>query len=663
MIHAVRCGFRIAHRSRARLLSTRTAAVPEGTAAPPLCYDRDTGIVWEASPPSSPARRKRLRPLYQTVIGIEIHAQLSVPTKLFSSAPTRHRPSSNDATSNANASVHPYDLAYPGTLPSLSLAAVKASILSAAALNCRVHNLSRFERKHYFYPDLPHGYQITQQRWPLASDGLITFMPHHNRQAQPKKGKKKKKRSRGVKSGGNSETNENEPINDDQVEFEPRPVQLRIERVQMEQDTGKTTTHRVTNDEGNAISKSLIDYNRAGCALIEIVSLPDLRSAHEAAGAVEKIRTLMRHVGSCDGRMEEGSLRCDLNVSVAPIANGDGGVSGSREELPPGTGRRVEVKNLNSLRQVAAATEYEALRQSSLSLMGTPTSQETRTFRVKPTSDEHPLGGETVCTRAKGGAVDYRFMPEPDLPPLILDEETLGSNMTLEKFVEGHMPESPEEARARLVEDYVLAEDVADVITRDPPAIALFEQTVATARIELAKTAEDDRSEEMLDSLPTLAANWLCNDLFALIKKNALNGSGDDGKDQLCNLASAEHSAVDGEQLGALVAMVASGALSASMAKKVLVIMFENPHSLPKDIAEANGWRVISDIDALVELCKGVLLDPANASQLEQYRLGGKKVWKIEKYFAGKVMAASKGNAHPERMREALTGVLERLGS
>lgn len=148
------------------------------------------------------------------------------------------------------------------------------------------------------------------------------------------------------------------------------------------------------------------------------MSRPDLRSAHEAAGAVEKVRRLLRHVGSCGGRMEEGSLRCDLNVSIAPISNGK--IPSDREGPPPGTGHRVEVKNLNSLRQIVAAAEYEALRQSALDRGGAPTGRETRTFHVKPTSEVHPLGGEMFCIRAKGDAIDYRFMPEPDLPPLII---------------------------------------------------------------------------------------------------------------------------------------------------------------------------------------------------------------------------------------------------
>ena len=664
-------------------ISASSASTSTSADAPSsLVYDRDTGIIYEASS-SSTLHQQEKTPLYQTIIGIEIHAQLSIPTKLFSSAPTRHQNnlfnSNNNAPTLPNTNVHPYDLAYPGTLPaSPSISAIKSSILASSALQCNIHRTSRFERKHYFYPDLPTGYQITQQRWPLASDGLVKFIPHHvvnNNNANQKieGGKKKNRRSRGgrdISDDSNSqEQNQTNNVDLQSTTSPPAAVELRIERIQLEQDTGKTTTHSFTNsNDGTTITESYIDYNRAGCALIEIVSHPDLRSAHEAAGAVEHIRKLLKHVGSCDGRMEEGSLRCDLNVSIAPIEDGtnDGVISRGRGELPPKTGHRVEVKNLNSLRQIIAATEFEAIRQSKLAQSNTPTGRETRTFHVKPTSNTYPLGGETFCIRAKGDAIDYRFMPEPDLPPLILDEETL-DNMSLEEYIDKYMPESAEEATARLVNDYGLNTDVASVITGDPSAIGLFEQTVKTARIEIQSMKKDEDGTAEISKidmvLPKLAANWLCNDLFALIKKSAVKvGEGESDSIEegaLNHPISAEYSTVNGQRLGALIALVANETLTTSMAKKVLTIMFEEDlQSFPNDIAKKNGWQVISDMDTLVELCQSVVHDPKNASQLQQYKLGGKKIWKIEKYFIGKVMSASKGNAHPERMKEALDIVL-----
>ncbi|KAL7449713.1 hypothetical protein ACHAWC_002395, partial [Mediolabrus comicus] len=659
-----------------------------------LTYNRDTGIVSSSSSSASSASSS-IQQLYQTIIGIEIHAQLSIPTKLFSSAPTRHHHnygmmSSNNITS-ANTHVHPFDLAYPGTLPALSHDAIKASILSAAALKCRnIHHYSKFERKHYFYADLPSGYQITQQRWPLATDGLVTFLPYLNNQNHHQSGsakKKKKKQRRRGRDTNNTSNNEQEQKNNkvEQLHEEQpqQPVQLRIERIQLEQDTGKTTTHTII-DSNTTTTTTLanIDYNRAGCALIEIVSHPDLRSAHEAAGVVETIRKLLKHVGSCDGKMEEGSLRCDLNVSIAPIHHNDNdddiilsSWEQRRDTLPPGNGHRVEVKNLNSLlknlnslRQIIVATEYEALRQSALALQNIPTGRETRTFHVKPTL---PLGGETICIRSKGDAIDYRFMPEPDLPPLILDTTTL-DNMSLSEFLMRNMPESAEDATARLVEQYCLSESVAALIANDPPAIEFFEGAVSAARAELeadaislqhdevggsSQVAEDDN----ISMVSSLVANYLCNDLYALIKKSAVEGLSSSSNDEdekraaLLNSISVEQSTVNDKRLGLLIAMIVKGTITTSMAKKILTIMYNDDiTSYPADIAMANGWEVISNMDILTQLCENVVYDPKNSKQLEQYKLGGKNTWKIEKFFVGKIMAQSEGNAHPEKMKKAL---------
>ena len=263
-------------------------------------------------------------------------------------------------------------------------------------------------------------------------------------------------------------------------------------------------------------------------------------------------------------------------------------------------------------------------------------------------------------------SLDSSIMPEPDIPPLILDEETL-DNMSLEEYIDKYMPESAEEATARLVNDYGLNTDVASVIAGDPSAIVLFEQTVETARIEIQSMKKDEDGTTNIGKidmvLPKLAANWLCNDLFALIKKSAVKvGEGESDSIEegaLNHPISAEYSTVNGQRLGALIALVANETLTTSMAKKVLTIMFEEDlQSFPNDIAKMNGWQVISDMDTLVEICQSAVHDPKNASQLQQYKLGGKKIWKIEKYFIGKVMSASKGNAHPERMKEALNTVL-----
>ena len=689
-----------------------SAASIATSSSPALRYDRDTGIIYvedETDSSSSKTvanttttRAPLLRPLYQTVIGIEIHAQLLVPTKLFSSAPTRHRHINNDdidttTTPSPNEHVHAIDLAYPGTLPQpISIPTINASLLSAIVLNCyNIHTTSRFERKHYFYADLPQGYQITQQRWPIAQDGLVVFDPHvaattrlnvksvvdsednGGRTLVRRRGMRNRKEQLNGNDGDEHASHTSELIESQSIfssstissHPDRHPVSLRIERIQIEQDTGRTIV-------GSSSSHySHVDHNRTGCALIEIVSHPDLRSAHEAAGAVSRIRKLLQMAQVCDGKMEEGSLRCDLNVSIAPIDTDhvddddehDSGAESSgsdrrrnRLELPPNTGHRVEVKNLNSIRQIIAATEYEALRQSKLSLLGTPTGRETRTLIVGSGGMED----ETICIRAKGDALDYRFMPEPDLPPLVLDEETLGC--TLESYLDKlriELGESPEDAASRLVQEYGLTVDVAAVITGDSRAILLFEETVKYAIsefISLNKCDADGKGVAAADDsnmLSTLSANWLCNDLFALLKSNS---STCEGNSQSATL-SAEYCNIDGLRLGALIALVAHGAVTSTMARKILNIMvLEGSQDHPKDIATANGWQVITDMEALLELCNKVVFDPKNSSQLEQYMTGEeRKKWKIEKYFSGKIMAASRGNAHPELMKEALSVVLQ----
>lgn len=340
--------------------------------------DSITGIV---------SSKTKGTPRFQTVIGLEIHAQLNIPTKLFSGCP---RPTSSYST-KPNTHVWPFDVGVPGFLPRLSQEAVQAAVLSAAATNCIIPPVSRFERKHYFYADLPLGYQVTQQRWPLAKDGVLT--------CQAFKTKTKKKSHKSKLSSDSEDT-----------------FVARIERIQLEQDTGKT----IMMPRKDGTTDSLVDFNRAGCALIEIVFSPDLRSSLQAATAVETLRNLLRHIGTCDGKMEDGSLRCDLNVSIAPILDDntnddDNNDKDDDDNILERTGNRVEVKNLNSLRQVQQAAEYEAVRQVEAWMNETPTSQETRTFDVKT--------GKTVVIRTKEEAKDYRFMPEPDLPPLVLDEK------------------------------------------------------------------------------------------------------------------------------------------------------------------------------------------------------------------------------------------------
>lgn len=584
-------------------------------------------------------------PLFQTVIGLEIHAQLDITTKLFSGCPVPNSKTKTKIHNNKpNTSVWPLDVAVPGLLPRLSSEAVQAAVLSAGAMKCQIPPMSRFERKHYFYADLPMGYQITQQRWPLARDGLLTC---RNTTAKKKKKKQKKK---------SKSDDEEEDV-----------FTLRIERVQLEQDTGKTLADAYVNPITKR-KESLVDFNRAGRALIEVVSYPDLRSSSQASIAVETLRSLFKHIGTCDGKMEDGSLRCDLNVSIAPISSendehGDGDCS----DILSRAGHRVEVKNLNSIRQVQQAAEYEALRQSkAIVLDGSPTSQETRTFDVKT--------NKTVVLRTKEGAKDYRFMPEPDLPPLVLNEKTaLGSDA--EAFLEMNLPELPDDARQRLQIDYDLSDYLAGVITSDPPAIAFFDEAIREAQGQLLTegTTISDREKRMISEA---TANLLCNELFALVREFELQrliseGLVDTSGGGSGNDSSMRFSRVTGSQLGEVVALLMEGVISNTMAKQLLRVLYGDAvegreetdtivsKSSPRLVAKERGFELITDADELERLCREAI--NSSSKEMERYKLGGKFATKITKFLLGKAMGASRGNAHPERLNEILVEVLEEV--
>ena len=614
------------------------------------------------------------KPRFQTVIGLEIHAQLDITTKLFSGCPVNSTTTATTTTTtnkNAhiennnkpNTSVWPLDVAVPGVLPRLSGEAVRAAVLSAGAIKCRIPTVSRFERKHYFYADSPLGYQITQQRWPLARDGILTCRLSDNK--KPKK--KKKNKSKFSDDGDDDDT-----------------FTLRIERVQLEQDTGKTLADAYTNPVTGR-KESLVDFNRAGRALIEIVSHPDLRSSTQAAIAVETLRSLLKHIGTCDGKMEEGSLRCDLNVSIMPILvdnedEDDDTIINNDDEnnndIISRTGHRVEVKNLNSIRQVQLAAEYEALRQSKAILLDdSPTAQETRTFDVK--------GNRTVVIRTKGGAKDYRFMPEPDLPPLVLNEEAfaLGSvggknKNVVEAFLEANLPELPDDARQRLQDDYRLSDYLAGVITSDPPAIAFFDESVHEAKLQLTNNVSDREERK----IPETVANLLCNELFALVREFEMQrlieeglidaGGGGGGSD-----SSIRFSRVTGSQLGEVVAILLEGTISNTMAKQLLRVLYsevveEEPEPTasstspiattplsPRKMARERGFQLITDAEELATLCRETI--DKSPKEMERYKLGGKFSTKITKFLLGKTMGASRGNAHPERLNEVLAEILE----
>lgn len=671
-----------------------------------LQYNRDTGIISSTeyddnNGSDTPNDSRQSKELFHTVIGIEIHAQLSVPTKLFSSAPTKHHPilSNNNNNNNnhnttptslPNTSIQLHDIGYPGTLPLLSKQSVQYAILSAAALQCQIQYKSRFERKHYFYPDLPLGYQVTQQRWPLAKDGVLVcrrYIDSHN-QNQDEDGNKKSKKKKKKKRRRGSEPEENNNIDEVEAQSNNQSIELSkffdvgIDRIQIEQDTGKTTTITTNNNSTN--QQSLIDFNRAGCTLIEVVFKPQIKSAHEAASVASTVQSLLRHIRTCDGKMEDGSLRVDLNISIAPVLyddkkddNNDNDDNPFQKYLPPGVGKRVEVKNLNSLKQIIQSVEYEGIRQAQNRLDGNPTLlEETRTY--------DPKTGQTIKIRDKGSAVDYRFMPEPDLPPLILNEQVFNGK-TLEEFIENELPELPEQATMRLMEEYGLNEATALVITSDRPAIEMFEDAVKVCIDALnssdASSSHDDnenqkeKKNDLIAKVPVVIGNWLCNDLFALVKESALsrdlnstkknNGGSSDSEEEddgLVHPISMEYSNVDARRLGLLLSLVVDGIVSTTQGKKLLEVMYkEELDTDPQTIADERGWKLISDMNELNRLCEETILDAKNEKQLNQYKQGGKHVRKMKKFFIGKIMASSKGNAHPELLKVALDVTLDEI--
>lgn len=453
-------------------------------------------------------------------------------------------------------------------------------------------------------------------------------------------------------------------------------LRIGIERIQLEQDSGKTisTNERSPSNDPSPsqLNLSKIDLNRAGCALMEIVFRPDIRSAHQAAIAVTKLQSILKYIKSCDGKMEDGSLRCDLNISIAPYTSksitnsssssshqqtdsiNDNSIDAFLKYLPLGTGNKVEVKNLNSIRQVIAATEYEAIRQAQLVYNQREggedvyeVEQETRTFDVQTS--------ETVKIRRKGDAVDYRFLPEPNLPPLILNKETL-NGQTLSGIINS-LPELPNAACRPIMDVYDLSKDVAKILTSDPLFLDLFEKSVIAAVLDMKEKTDNNSkcsdSQELKHSLSASISNWICNDYLSLFKNSV---SPDRNEYDSTTLS------IIPMQLGQLIAMIHDETISKRTAKKILTFMHNQyieheKRPLPRAVAEEKGWKIISDPVIIREMCVESIQQ--HEKQLNEYKQGGKKVWKIEKFFAGKVIKASGGNAHPEKVREILVEVLE----
>ena len=480
---------------------------------------------------------------YQVVIGLEVHVELKTRTKLFCHCV-------NGFGAQPNTQTCPVCLGMPGVLPVLNQRAVELAVKAAMALNCTIRPISKFDRKQYFYPDLPKAYQISQYDFPFAEWGFVPI--------QTGEGEKR----------------------------------VRIRRIHMEEDAGKLNHLGQSLKEAQA---SLVDLNRAGVPLIEIVSEPDMCSAEEARRYLNELRTILSYLDVSDLRMEEGSMRCDANVSLKPQ-----GYTGSLEDLP-----RVEVKNVNSVRNVGRAIEYEVERQAARLSQGQGIVKETRGF--------DDARGRTYTQRSKEEAHDYRYFPEPDLPPLVLDEAWL-------KDLERRLPMLPEAWRDKLQNMGIPVKDV-EVLVQDPTQIAYLS--------ECLNHSDDVRS----------VTSWMLSDMLRLLNERGLTFA---------------DSPVSPEHLTELLALMAQGRISGRMAKEILEKMFDSRESASVWV-DRLGVAQITDDAVLREQVARVLAE--HGKVVEDYRAGKERALG---FLVGQVMKRTRGQASPEvvnrLLREALDG-------
>ena len=478
---------------------------------------------------------------WEVVIGLETHTQLTTQSKIFSGAPIRFG-------AEPNTQACPVDLALPGVLPVMNRGAVERAIQFGLAIGATIAPQSIFARKNYFYPDLPKGYQISQYEIPVVQGGTLSFL---------------------LEKDGKPEL---------------RTVQLT--RAHLEEDAGKSLHEDYHGMTG-------IDLNRAGTPLLEIVTEPDMRSAAEAVAYAKALHALVTWLGICDGNMQEGSFRCDANVSVRPVGQAE-------------YGTRCEIKNLNSFRFLEEAINYEIRRQIELIEDGGRVVQETRLY--------DPDKRETRSMRSKEDAQDYRYFPDPDLPPLAISQEWI-------ERVRASMPELPGAMRERFVRDFGLTEYDAAVLTQSKAMAGYFEDVVNAAGREQAKPA----------------ANWLMGDVAS-----TLNREGVDIADAPVNAA----------QLALLLKRIADGTISNKIAKEVFGAMWEAKSGsvqLADEIIESRGLKQISDSGALEKIVDEVLA--ANAKSVEEFRAGKEKAFNA---LIGQAMKASRGKANPAQLTELL---------
>jgi aspartyl-tRNA(Asn)/glutamyl-tRNA(Gln) amidotransferase subunit B len=471
---------------------------------------------------------------WEIVVGLEVHAQVISQSKLFSG-------SSATYGAGPNTQVSFVDAAFPGMLPVINQECVAQAVRTGLGLNAEINLTSRFDRKNYFYADLPQGYQISQFQYPVVGKGVV------------------------------------------EIELADGSTrQIGVTRLHLEQDAGKSL-------HDQSPTKSFIDLNRSGVALMEIVSEPDIRTPEEAGAYLRKLRTILRYLGTCDGNMEEGSMRADVNVSVRHAG----------EEFRT----RCEVKNVNSIRFVMLAIEAEAKRQVEVWEAGGIVTQETRLF--------DPARNETRSLRSKEDAHDYRYFPDPDLLPLVLEQSWVDE-------LKANLPELPDAKRARFIADYGLPPYDSAVLVADQETAAFYE-TVAAGRD------------------PKQAANWMMGDFFA-----ALNRTG----------RTIHDSPVSAQSLGELLDLLANQTINGRIAKEVLEAMVETGER-PGAIVEAKGLRQVVDTAAIDAAVDQVLA--ANPDKLAEYKAGKEKLFG---FFVGQVMKAMAGKGNPALVNEAIKAKL-----
>ena len=472
---------------------------------------------------------------YEAVIGLEIHCELKTKTKIFCGCATGFG-------AEQNTHVCPVCLGLPGVLPTVNKRVVEFGIKAGLATNCTINKYSKFDRKNYYYPDLPKNWQTSQYDLPIAEHGWVD------------------------------------------IDVDGEKKRIRLTRIHMEEDAGKLV-HSGTTIKDSATSN--VDYNRTGVPLLEIVSEPDLRSAEEARAYMEKIKAIMEYIDVSNCRMEEGNLRADINVSLRPAGT---------EEL----GTRTEMKNINSFKNLEDAINYEIERQQEVLEDGGHVVQETRTF--------DPARGITLSMRSKENAHDYRYMPEPDLPPIVTSEETI------EKY-RSELPELPDARRARLEKEYGLSDYDAGIITSSRAMAEYFDAVVATG------------------ADPKLAANWIMGDLAKNLNEDGIDIA---------------KSPVSAERLGKMIGLIMKDTISGKIAKKVFKEMWTNEDD-PEKIVKDKGLVQITDTGAIEAAVDAAIA--ANPKAVEEYK-GGKK--KPIGALVGQVMKATRGKANPQMVNKML---------